>query len=652
MIKRHWFTLLLASGFLFNVAPAHAGWEVLKPANIWERIQKEVAKQDIGASVSLVNAEILEGISTSLRYKIESEPSYVNGFYTRIDKYSLNFGLNPGDFIDDLDTPIGMSLEKGSEIIFARQFKSQKDSLLALPYTPRNLPFTAEKALERLEPGDFVAFEGRLAFVVSLSHDILKGEFTAGASTHALISGEFMVHVFRMADDKIRVKLIAVRGKGVGANAGIDLADELEVLGVSIIDDRIQKWLSITPLNLGAGLNKNDVVMLDYVFDLRNPDAAKAYDSLMLYKVQLKDIKVANPLVTRKDLTQELLADLTDIENIALEDGLLPPEQRRIDRVFKGSSEGFNKDARMKFGLSLWKFEAGKAYGENKVLSYDKQDKEQYFLLDTLSRYKKTKIFFGLFGEETLMTSNLLFTADSNWVPQRFVTLTSAAEMKMRDVSRRDVAEIQRLVKETIGEEEFNKIPWHNWDDGAKKHVNGYFKQEVFFNPEALNVLPYMTEKALAVRFKQYISEKGRPRSRPFVGGNSPIDYLTNWLAAFTGDVNRVAARLKIVTDPKRTVQERFDAFEDLQQMPIWKERGIGFLISFISEEDRPKFLRYEMILSAKGTKGIQYSFGTFAEEKLYRSLMYIQNIINNRSFDLRLYTDSNGEFRTTATAP
>ncbi|KYG68457.1 hypothetical protein AZI87_04195 [Bdellovibrio bacteriovorus] len=652
MIRKQVLALLLASGLLGTVAPAQAGWEVLKPANIWEKIQKEVAKQDIGASVNLVNAEILEGISTSLRYRIESEPSYVDGFYTRIDKYSLKFDLNPGDFIDDLDTPVGMNIEKDSEIVFARQFKSQKDSLLALPYTPRNLPFTAKKALERLEPGDFVAFEGRLAFVVSLSHDVLKGEFTAGASTHAFISGEFMVHIFRMADDKVRVKLIAVRGKGVGANAGIDLDDDLEILGVHIIDDRIQKWLSITPLDLSSGISKNDVVMLDYVFDLKNSDAARAYDSLMLHKVQLKDVKIANPLVTRKDLTQELLTDLTDIENIALEDGLLPPEQRRIDRVFKGSSEGFNKDARVKFGLSLWKFEAGKAYGENKVLSYDKQDNEQYFLLDTLSRYKKTKILFGLFGEETLMTSNLLFTADSNWVPQRFVTLTSSAEMKMRDVSKRDFEEIQRLVKDTIGEKEFNKVPWHNWNsDNAKKHVNGYFKQEVFFNPEALNVIPYMTEKALAARFKQYIEEKGRPRSRPFVGGNSPIDYITNWVAAFTGDINRVAARLKIVIDPKKTVQERFDAFEDLQQMPIWKERGIGFLMSFISEADRPKLLRYELILSAKGTNSVQYSFGNFNEEKLYRSLMYIQNIINNRSFDLRLYTDGNGEFRTTATS-
>ena len=47
-----------------------------------------------------MNADIIDGISTSLRYKIESEPSYVDGYYTRIDKYTLNMGVNVGDLIE------------------------------------------------------------------------------------------------------------------------------------------------------------------------------------------------------------------------------------------------------------------------------------------------------------------------------------------------------------------------------------------------------------------------------------------------------------------------------------------------------------------------------------------------------------------------
>ncbi|WP_415064081.1 hypothetical protein [Bdellovibrio sp.] len=651
MLRTKLLALSLVSGLSFiATSPAQAGWEALQPANVWERIQKQVAKQQIGASVNLVSAEVLDGISTSLRYRIQSEPSYMDGFYTRIDKYVLNFGLSPGDFIEDLDTPVGMRMDKNSEIIFARQFKSQSSSLLALPYTPRNLPFTAQRAIERLEPGDFVAFQGRLSFVISLGHDALKGSFHAGASTHALISGDFMVHVFRMADNKVRVKLIAIRGKGMGAGAGIDLSQDLEIFGISLIDDRIERWLSFTPLDVAAGIHKYDVVMLDYVFNLDNPQAAQAYDNLMINKVQLKDIKIINPTLSQKDLTKELLTDLTDVEDIAREDALQQAQQRRIDRIFKGSSEGVTRDSRIKFGLNLWKFEAGRAFGENKVLSYDKYDREQYFLLDTFSKFKKTKILFGLFGEETLLTSNLLFTADTQWNPSRFVTLTTSHEMRMRDVSAKDFQEAQRLVRETIGDTDYNKIDWKEWNFSNGKVVNGYFKQEVFFNPDALRALPYLSEANIAAGFAKYVHEKGRPRSRPFIGGNSPKDYIFSWVAAFTGDVRRVANRLSIIINPKKTTQERFEAFQDLQEIPIWRERGIGFLMSYLPEDSRADLLRYEMVLSAKGMPTVKHSFGFFAEEKLYRSLMYIQNVINNRSFDLRLYTDAEGEFRSTAT--
>lgn len=647
MLKKSFLTAVLAAGFsVLTAVPASAGWEVLKPANAWEKIKKEVAKQEIGGSLTLVNADIIDGISTSLRYKIESEPSYVDGYYTRIDKYMMNMGVNVGDLINDMDSPVSFGIDKGTEIIFARQFKSQKDSLLSLPYTMRNLPLTAEKAITRLVPGDFVAFEGKLNVVLSLGYDTLKGSFEAGASTHAYLSGNFMVHMFRMADNKMRVKLIAVRGEGVGANAGVEIED-FEVLGISLIDSRLEKWLSFTPLKASAGLGKNDVIMLDYVFDLNNPQAAQAYDGLLQNKVMFKDVKILNPLASRTDLQNQLLADLSDVEQIALEDSTIPAQQRRIDRIFKGSTAGIHRDARTKFSLTLLKFEAGRAYGENKVLSFDKYDQQQHFLLDTFSKYKKSKILFGLFGEQTLNSSNLLFTADSKWTPARFVTLTSSNEMKMRDVSKHDFREIQKIVQETIGDKEFNKIPWNNWSFANGKIVNGYFKQEVFFNPEALSMLPHLSKEALSARFEKYIASKTRPRSGPSIRAIIPKGSIANWMAAFTGDIRRVGARLAVVIDPKTTVEKRFEAFDDLQEMGIWRERGIGFLMSLIPEASQHQLLRYEMILSAKGVTPIQYGFGSFAEEKLYRSLMYIQNIIHNRSFDLRLYADENGEFRT-----
>lgn len=639
LLRSQIFAGFLAAGLLV-ASPVQAGWEVFKPAPIIEKIKKGIAKQEIGASVNLVNAEILDGISTSLRYKLESEPSYVDGYYTRIDKYTMKFKVNPLEMFDDLDTPIGLGLEKGSEIIFARQFKNQKSSLLAMPYTMKNLPLTADKAINNLIPGDFVAFEGKLSVVLSLGHDALQGSFSAGASTHVFISGEFMVHLFRMPDNKMRVKLISMRSEGAGANAGIDLDKDFEIFGLGLLDRRVERWVNITPLDLNAGIRKNNVIMFDYIFDLNDTQAVQAYNSLLHHKVLIKDVKIANPFSSRTDLMNEAISDLTDIEAIALEDAGMSQESRRIDRVFKGSTEGMVRDGRIKFGLSFFKFQAGRAYSQNKVINYNKEDQQEKFLLDTFSKYKKTKILYGLYGEETLFNSNLMFTADDNFNPTRFVTLTTSSQMKMKDVSRKDFEEIQRLVKSTIGDIEYSKIPWHQWSFKDGKVVNGYFKQEVFFNPEALKLLPYLSREALASRFEQYIKLKGRPRSLPVFGGNSPKDYFLNWTAAFTGDIRRVSVRLSTIINPASTVEDRFEAFEELHQMPIWRERGTGFLMSLLPANQRSQLLRYELILSGKKMPQIDFAFGKFDEEKLYRSLMYIQNVINNRSFDLRNYTE------------
>lgn len=624
------------------------GLEGLSPASLLERIKKEVAKQDIGASVALVNAEILSGLTTSLRYRIESEPSYIGGYYNRIDKYTLRFDLRPGDFIEALDTPVGINLHKGSEITFVRQFKSQKDSLLSLPYTPANLPFTAEKALDKLNPGDFVAFEGNLSLVVSIGHNFFQGVLDAGASTHALVSGNFMVHIFRMVDNQVRVKLIGVRGKGIGAGAGIELGDDLSFVGLSIIDSRIEKFLNIAPLRLNTGINNKDVFMVDYVFNLNDPTAREAYNQLLLYKVQLKDVKIANPFATRKDLMNELMTDLHLVEELALEDAQIPAPLRRVHRVFKGSSEVDTKEASMRFGLSLWKFQAGRAYAENKVLNYDSRDRQEHFLLNTFSSYKKTKVLFGLFGEESLTTSNLLFTANPDWKADRFVTLTSSNQMKMKDVSNRDLRRIQNTVLETIGHKAYADIDWSPWTSIPGKKVNAYFKQEVFFNPEALLVLPNLKAASLSARFERYIEKKGRPQaSALFDSGYPDHNFFGGWIHEFKGDFRKIGESLETIIRQDKTIDERYDAFETLHKIPIWRERGIGFLMDFFTEEQRPQVLRYELVLSAQGVSGIHHVFGSFKEEKLYHSLMYIQNIIHNRSFDLRMYADENGELRT-----
>ncbi|HEX7672666.1 MAG TPA: hypothetical protein VF412_00775 [Bdellovibrio sp.] len=617
------------------------GWGFLEPAKIIEKIRQQIAKQDIGVGVGLIDADILNGFSTALRYRLESEPSYLDGFYTRVDKYTLQADVNPGDLIDGNDSPIGFNMQSGTDVIFARQFKTQKESLLAMPYSIKNIPLNANRALRNLHVGDFVALQGHLEIVFSVgTNSDLNGAISLGGSTHVFLSGDFMIHLFRMENDKIRVKLITMRKQGAGADAAVDYAGKFKIIGFKFIDNKIERWVDLTPASLGFGRSVNDVFMLDYVFDLKNPQAAQAYDDFMSKKVRFKDLKVIDPTASRPDLQNDLMTDMSGVEQLFVEDRDLPPEQRRVDRIFKGSNSSNDSNANFKLGLSIVKLSSKLVYSQNQLMNYDRNDNEQHYLLDTYSKEVESKILYGLFGDKITDGNNLVFNSNAAWAPGSFLTLTAYREVKMRDVSSRDYRKVQDQVRRAIPPDQYAKIDWKDWNFNKGHLVNGYFRQQLFINPEAIHQLPVQNTTFYYNAFVDYVDKTGAPPSR----GASHENY---WTDGYNSDLMTISLGLAAIVNPLSSNAQIYQNFKAMQKLALWRERGIGFILSMIPDWRGNSLVSYEMTFSAKGVEAVNYKFGTFINEELYRSLMYIQNIINDRSFDLRLLTDSStGELK------
>ncbi|MDG0815344.1 hypothetical protein [Bdellovibrio svalbardensis] len=642
------FTALLFAtllGMSFTATPAQAGWDFLQPAKIIEKIRQQIAKQDIGVSIGLIDGEIFSGFSTALGYKLESEPSYIDGYYTRVDKYRLEAQVNPGDILEDNDSPIGFTIQQNTEIIFARQFKSQSDSLKAFPYTLKNLPLNAHKAIRNLQVGDFVALQAKLGIVFSVGASTeVNPALSLGGSTHVYLSGDFMIHIFRMENDKIRVKLITMRKKGVGANIDLDYARKFKIVGLRVIDRRIEKIVDLTPLSLGFGKSANDVFMLDYVFDLKNSQSSQSFDDLMSKKVRFKDLKVIDPTASRPELAEDLMTDMSGVEQIFNEDRDLPASQRRIDRIFKGSNTSLDSGSNFKLGLSIIKLKSGFLYSQNQLLNYDRNDREQKYLLDSYSRDFESKFLFGLFGDKTAQGTNVVFNATDSWAPASFVTYTGYRMVKMRSVSKRDFRHVQEEVKNTIPADQYAQIDWKNWDFSDGSFVNGYFRQQLFINPEALATLPVMSERAYKQAFIKYVTKAGEPARKGAAGRGH--DSFSGWEDDYDSELMTIARSFVGVVSSLNDSTALYRHFKTLQAIPLWRERGVGFILSMIPPYRANSMVSYEMTFSSKGNEAIKFKFGTFPNEDLYKSLMYIQNIINNRSFDLRLITDENGEFK------
>ena len=99
----------------------------------------------------------------------------------------MSTAINPAAWVEDFSAPFGLGISANSEIVFARQFKSQADSAIAVPHTPYNLPINAKRALEKLQAADFVSFRTNLSLPGQVTLPIVR-EFIYDNKFHGSFS--------------------------------------------------------------------------------------------------------------------------------------------------------------------------------------------------------------------------------------------------------------------------------------------------------------------------------------------------------------------------------------------------------------------------------------------------------------------------------
>lgn len=639
---RHPRVLLPLLGLLALSAPsaALARASFLEPATLVEKIKKQIAKQTVKKDFDLFEGEVLDGVSAAVKYKYKAEPSYMESYYTRYDSYAIEAGVNPAAWVEDLQLPFGLGFSAGSEVVFARQFKKQFDAVKALPYTLYHLPASAERAIEKLEVGDFVSFQTHLGLVVSVGASIPAGEFFAATgSTHASIHGNFMVHLFKAEPKKVRVKFIALRGHGKGANAGVNATlGGLKITGLKIVDNKIVKTIVMDPVALSLSANDNEVFLVDYVLDLAQPEVAAAYDRLMREKMRFKASALLNPMEEREALEQSLVTDLTEVEQLFLADRAKPEEARRVDRVFKGSNSVESTTKGFKFGLNVLRFEKGSYYAQNKILSVNDEENPERFLFDTFSLNSGVKFLFKLFDRDNNVNANLLFQADENYKPERLVALVLSRERRMQSLSTLGVNRIKDGLRQVLPDRIFRQIEWKDWDYDFGERVNVSLQHQISFGLDSLGVAERLSAEEIEQRVHATLRRLGVDPDEPQYLANGEVSEQNPRYKR--PEIDFIVASLTKALDGKRPVPERHAAFVELKNTNLFIELGAPILFGLLPEERLEDLVHYKLILTGKSSDRIEFQFGRKDKDSLYDSLLYIQGVLNNRSIDLRTYKE------------
>jgi hypothetical protein len=610
--------------------------DVLNVEKLAGKVKEEIAEMDVSASVRLLDLDVAEGVGISSKYKYEVEPSYMAKHHTRIDRWKLNTNIRPGDILKDhIELPVYLNIDKGAEINFVRQFPSKKEALKAIPYSLNKLPTNAKRAL-KLNVGDFVSIPTNMSVAVGASIANAADILRANAGAYVVFSGKFLVHVFRMKDDKVRVRLIAQRNHTLGANAGAKI--DFDIFGISIVDKQIKRWIELDIAKLGASKGKGHQLIIDYIFDLKNDDAKKAYNQILGSTFKFKDVAMFSEFIKERGLEDRLITVYEDAEVIFKED--LEKEKKRVDRIFKGFNNFKKKSSHLKLGLLFTTYSKNKTFIENKISYDNKYGERKRFYYPTMTRTKKNEFDLILLKakERIVKTTFGLVPLDDEDFGNAHTDFGFTYDRKDKVFRIDEQRKYQQMLIDTLPDFLYDSIDWKGWDE-YRSRPNTVATMQVIFKKEAFASLKGMTEKQIRKKLFRFYKDR-KLVDITLIDGF--FKRLWRKLRLINGeersDVKHISQKLyEVFNSEGFDGKDRIKTLMELRERYIFKRMGLKFLMSLIPENELDKFVFIKLSMHSKKDEEVKFTFGSQGYSEVYHELMYVNSVLNDRSFDLRL---------------
>ena len=621
-----------------------------------KRVVDEIADIDIRFNIKLFDLDLYEGVGIGSKYRYEVEPSYVDNYYTRVDTWRMNANVRPGDLLSDDSLPFGLNIEKGQEVHFVRQFKSKSRALKAIPYSFKHFPYNSERIIDNLHPGDFVAIPAHLNLVIGKGIGTLSNVLTgavseyfglnAGLNASYLLSGKFQLHIFKMMDNRVRLRILAQRQQKISMRADAQigfLGTGLDFFLISLVDKQIRKWTRVKLTEAGADKEFGRIFLADYVFNLNNSAAREALDGILASQFKLRETEIINPFNGKdKPISNKMIHDLSLIEELVQEDKADPIDSRRINRLYRGESV-YNRHTRnLRVGIKIIQYGRQFHRTENLISHVDENNKTNYYLYPTFTRNKEFEALFGIFKHSNMHTVYSLFPSDREGVPSDFGEWGTTWEFRDKRFSGEDQEKIIKFVARNLPTSVLKKIPWGQWKD-IKSRVNARMRFHTIFEKYAFDQISEYNLFELFQKFKEFktsIPTMPKPRTNRVKNHrNTAVRNFSDWYERHKKQIGEMLEGIYLISRPEVPAKERMKGLEDLlKNNEVFRLLGTGYLMSLLNEESQQKGTFVQFELYAKDTKAIRFQHGGQNNAHLRELLLYINNVLNNRNFDIRLH--------------
>lgn len=617
-------------------------------ANFGQTLQKEFQNAKLTATNRIIGFRSDSGFKAGLNYEYGTIPTLGGGFLS-LDRWNINLGFLPNN---------GLGADIQREVTFIEKFDSRHDSLVRKPYNPiKRIPLTAEKA-DKMPEYTFVGFRAPVTYSLSANmFSDLVGRSESFVGVKLFSTSEVDVHIYKMADNRVRVRLFALKDKGSRGSVGVRL------IGLNTITNKL---VNVNPIEMFIQKNKTDLFSVDYVFDLNKQEAREQYDQLLGQKYKISNISAvkeqilaALPNQDSTKLKDIFYNDLDQIQNLVNRDAGKPANDRAVVRLRMAEMETDSIEQGLGGALTkLLSFVFTRKDATTNISMTNVENNKNNYQIKSLSKSFNMDLF-TLFGKETKAESGLLALIDKNKKPTKVIGFQTRRFNKDLNFKRDEFVALNNRLAANLPAEMLASIKWPQWNSktGVK---NMTIEHILFFNVPVLETIKTIDSALVKKELAYLIKNWGKLGSYPQNSDQPEYDKENSRLAAYrmgryeeayAWEMTSIPDLLLRVLNNGYPIEVRIGAFEQLQEIPLFQEIGSSMVLRLIPADRLADAVNYRLSVSGNDSSDIGGQRSDYPEDKSKQEYLNVvsaaiseMTYLSDRSFNVKMFINEQGK--------
>lgn len=581
--------------------------------------------------LKLLNLELFPSGDAFFKYEYDIAPAYTKGLYKRSDKWLLGTKL---DITHGSD--VSTMIDTHVEASFIRFKKNPCEAMLSNPYTPLNMPLKAKVAIGNdFKIGDYFFFRGSAGF--SVGSDILNiiGHSTMGVtlSGNYLVQGFYQLHIVRLDQNHIRLKILGHKGNTISGKIGLGFNDEIEIFKWDQINNSLEKLVNLNPVKFSLNKTSSNVLMVDYVLDLTNPEVVSVFESMIKSAKDFKNIKLTGMFKQDQPLENNLILDVSGFEKLYKRD----VESNSVSRIKR------NLKTNSKQKMISFNFDLG-----NRIIGYEsKKDRAisnlgverpngvfDNYVLRSWDFDSNGQVFFDFNKSSKEENLRALFHANKEFEIESPINIVKSITLKESRFRFSEYLELKLMIKKLVPNEIYQEISWGNWNQTKGRIFSNFgLRFNLIMSPDSIKEAPQLSIESIKSLFREHMATKGLTES-DYVLERLELDKSSlHQGSVFDVRLHHMAKYLSKLLDKHKSLEERLNYLTNLQRNSLFTQSGLSFIMS-LNPGSMSRLYHLDLNLSSNES-AIDYSFGESELSDLYKKLLSVKAALDDDAFDL-----------------